>query len=250
MVTTLPVKKIQHRSGVALWRQIADELRTQIANGVFEKDTLLPPEMDMAKHFNVNRHTVRAALASLAQEGIVQSRQGQGTIVLRRGRIMYPVGTRTRFAEGVGQQAKKTRGILLACASVAADKEIADALNLSIDDKLLRIDTLSSADDHPLSRSTSWFEQARFDGIAEIYSRTGSLTKSLKEFGVDDYVRQSTTIEARNASTEDAKDLQLSPGAIVLITRSINMTVDGEPFHFQISRFAADRVSLSLNNEN
>jgi len=249
-VKALPAKKIQHRTGVALWRQIADELRTQIANGVFEKDSLLPAEMDMAKHFGVNRHTVRAALASLAQEGIVQSRQGQGTIVLRRGRIIYPVGTRTRFSDGVGEQAKKTRGVLLNDAIVPADKEMADALDLSLDDKLLRLDTLSSADDRPLSRSTSWLEEARFVGIAEVYSSTGSLTKSLKEFGVDDYVRKSTTIEARNASAEDAKDLELSPGAIVLITRSINMTTDGKPFQFQVSRFAADRVSLQLNNEN
>ncbi|MFZ2099583.1 MAG: GntR family transcriptional regulator, partial [Oricola sp.] len=78
---------LERKTGVALWRQIADLIRSDIAAGVAAESGRLPPEMELAKRYGVNRHTVRAAIAALEQEGVLRSEQGRGTFVRRRTRL-------------------------------------------------------------------------------------------------------------------------------------------------------------------
>lgn len=240
---------LERRSGVAVWRQIADQLRNSINADIFQVDERLPAEMELAKRFDVNRHTVRAALTALANEGIVESRQGQGTFVKRSSRIVYPIGKRTRFSDGLSGQAQSISGTLLAHSIEGADIAIASALKVAADTSMVRLETLSHADGIPLSRATSWFLHDRFGEIAAHYGKTGSITQSLKRLGIDDYVRLLTQVDAHHATSEDARDLRLSPGAIVLVTQSVNGDMDGNPIQFSRTRFAADRVSLMVNDK-
>ena len=91
---------MERRSGVALWRQIADQIRLAIGSGEFARRRL-PPELALAARFGVNRHTVRGAIAALVQEGVLRAEQGRGTFVEQRKRFAYPIGARTRFSEGL-----------------------------------------------------------------------------------------------------------------------------------------------------
>ena len=76
--------RLQRGVGVALWRQIADAIRHGIATGLADENRRLPPEAKLAERFGVNRHTVRAAIAALAHEGVLQSQQGRGTMSVAR----------------------------------------------------------------------------------------------------------------------------------------------------------------------
>jgi GntR family phosphonate transport system transcriptional regulator len=241
-------KTLERRSGIAIWRQIADELRNEIATNISVQNNRLPSETTLAKRFEVNRHTVRAALNALAKEGIVESRQGQGTFVRARKRISYPIGKRTRFSDGIGNQVQTTRGRLLNLSIDQATPEIASALYIVPSSKVICLETLSDADDMPLSRSTSWFCAKQFPDIGTAYQQTGSITKALNQCGIVDYLRQSTEIEAHHATMADTEHLQLSPGAIVLVTKAVNSDMEGNPIQFSTTRFAADRVSLAIIN--
>ena len=68
-------------SGVALWRQVADGIERGIADGRFAAGEKLPGEMEIAETYRVNRHTVRRALATLAERGLVRAERGSGTYV-------------------------------------------------------------------------------------------------------------------------------------------------------------------------
>ena len=63
-------KAVERQTGVALWRQIADLIRLSISNGDYDQTGMAPPETVLAGQFGVNRHTVRSALAALADEGL------------------------------------------------------------------------------------------------------------------------------------------------------------------------------------
>jgi GntR family transcriptional regulator, phosphonate transport system regulatory protein len=124
---------MDRRSGVALWRQIADEIRRRIGQGGLARDDRLPPEIELAGIFGVNRHTVRSAIAALVQEGVLRAEQGRGTFVERRRRLSYPIGVRTRFSAGLEGQARERRGRLIASAREPADARVASALGLAAD---------------------------------------------------------------------------------------------------------------------
>lgn len=240
---------MERRSGVALWRQIADRIRQGIAAGTLAEDGRLPPELVLSERFGVNRHTLRSAIAALVQEGVLRAEQGRGTFVERRTRLTYPITARTRFSTGLEGQARDRRGSLLSHASEPANASVAAALGLDQGAPVLRLETLSEADGRPVSRATSWFDARRFAGFEATYAGTGSITLAFKAFGVDDYFRKSTLVSARHADTADLADLKLSPGAIVLVTMAVNVDTEGRPIQFSQTRFAADRVELTVQAE-
>ena len=239
---------VQRRSGVALWRQIADRIRGSIANGDYDETGRVPPELVLAAQFGVNRHTVRSAIAALAQEGIVRAVQGLGTIIERKERLNFPISRRTRFIEGLGEQARETEGLLLESAEEPASEDLAQRLHLAEGAALIRLEILRKADGRPVSRGTAWFPAARFEGIDHAYRQSGSITAALNSLGLSDYVRVTTEITASHAEQADMRDLGLSAGAILLVTRSLNADASGVPIQYAVSRFPADRVQFTIEN--
>jgi GntR family phosphonate transport system transcriptional regulator len=239
---------VQRQSGVALWRQIADRIRTAIANGDYDATGKVPPEISLAAEFGVNRHTVRSALAALAQEGIVRAVQGRGTLIERKERLNFPISRRTRFSEGIGDQAKEKEGLLLAASEEPATADLASRLQLAVGAPVIRLETLRKADRRPVSRATAWFPADRFAGIADAYRDSGSITAAFAAIGLTDYLRVSTEVTAVHAESADLADLELSPGAIMLVTRALNADPEGVPVQYAISRFPADIVQFTIEN--
>lgn len=237
---------MERRSGVALWRQVADRIRLGISNGTLGDGGKLPPEITLSQQFGVNRHTVRAAISALVQEGVLRAEQGRGTFVESRKRLAYPISTRTRFSTGLQDQTRARRVIPLGHAIEPAAGRVAEALQLEPGAPVLRLETVSEADSRRVSRSTSWFDATRFPNFAEVFAETGSITASFARFGIADYVRRSTLVSARHADADDLDNLKLSPGAIVLVTTSINDDLSGHPIQFAEAHFAADLVELAI----
>src|SRR5262244_3737023 len=144
-------------SGVLLWRRIADDLEQSIARGTFEPGSRLPGEIEIAERFGVNRHTVRRALAALAQRGIVRAERGSGTFIEQR-RIPYPIRPRTRFSEIVGGAGHAVTGRLIAHATEEAEPDVAKRLKLRLGTPLLRLELLRHADRVPVCAATTWLE--------------------------------------------------------------------------------------------
>jgi GntR family transcriptional regulator, phosphonate transport system regulatory protein len=240
-------REVTRRSGVALWRQIADQIRQAIGSGALGANGRLPPELALSERFGVNRHTVRSAIAALVQEGVLRAEQGRGTFVESRKRLSYPIAARTRFSEGLEGQARDRRSKLLAHAVEPASGQVTEALGLAAGAAVLRLETMGEADGRPVSRATSFFDASRFKGFERSLAETGSITASLRDFGIVDYFRRSTLVSARHADSADLSDLRLSPGAIVLVTIAVNEDNSGSPIQFSETRFAADRVELSVS---
>lgn len=239
---------MQRQKGVALWRQISDRIRANILTGLYDKTGMVPAETALAEEFGVNRHTVRAALAALAQEGIVRAAQGRGTMITQRDKFDFPIGRRTRFSEGIGEQARDLKGILLSSAREIASADLAKRLKLNPGEEVLRLDGIRKADGRAVSRSTMWFPAERFAGIDTAFAETGSITRALTRCGVDDYVREVTEISAVHAEPDDVVHLELTPGAIVLVTRALNTDPAARPIQYSVTRFPADRVQFTIRN--
>jgi GntR family phosphonate transport system transcriptional regulator len=239
---------VQRQNGIALWRQIADRIRASIADGEYDLAGKVPPEVVLAEQFGVNRHTVRSALAALAEEGIVRAVQGRGTLIERKERLNFPISRRTRFSEGIGDQAREKEGLLLSSAEEPASADLASRLQIQQGAPVIRLETLRKADRRPVSRSTTWFPADRFGGIEEAYRASGSITLAFQALGLPDYLRVSTEISAVHADGSDLTDLKLSPGAIVLVTKALNADPEGRPVQYAVSRFSADTVQFTIEN--
>ncbi|WP_346892620.1 phosphonate metabolism transcriptional regulator PhnF [uncultured Roseibium sp.] len=234
-------------TGIAIWRQIMEWLKAEIASGAFEKGSRLPPESEIAARFGVNRHTVRRAIAALTAEGVLRADQGRGTFVAAAP-ITYPITSRTRFSEIVSGQDKAPSGRLIGSGTEEADALLANWLKVPIGTLLIRIENLRVADGVPVMIGTSWFEQSRFPNLVADYAETGSITKALAKAGVSDYRRKESRVTAELVEPQDVAVLGIASGQPILVVESLNLDADGEPMQYTRTRMAADRIQLVVES--
>jgi GntR family transcriptional regulator, phosphonate transport system regulatory protein len=234
-------------SGVALWRQVADGIERGIADGRFAAGEKLPAEMEIAETYRVNRHTVRRALATLAERGLVRAERGSGTYV-EAAKLAYPLRSRTRFSEIVGAGGREPQGQLLSASNEAATRELARLLLLKTGAPLVRIEALRLADRSPICVGTTWISAERFPDAGRLYERLRSMTKLLAHYGIRDYRRASTRVTAAIVDATDAARLDLALGRPVLVVDSTDTDADGKPLLTTRARFAAERVEFVVDN--
>ncbi|MGD1924006.1 MAG: UTRA domain-containing protein [Paracoccaceae bacterium] len=80
-------------------------------------------------------------------------------------------------------------------------------------------------------------------------NETGSITEALHACGIDSYRRVWTRLTAERASGTVARHLQITEGAPVIRTRSLNVTEDDRPIEYSRTSFCADRVELLIEEE-
>lgn len=230
-------------SGVALWRRVADEIERAIADGRYEPGTRLPGETEIAELHRVNRHTVRRALAALAERGLVRAERGSGTYV-EAPRITYPLSSRTRFSEIVGAEGREAQGKLISHSREEADRTMAKRLALKTGAPLVRLETVRFADRSPISRGTTWMSAERFPDLPRVYERYRSMTKTLLHYGIKDYRRAESRLTATIVEAADAAALDLALGRPILLVESVDTDLDGNPLLAHRSRFAGERIQF------
>jgi GntR family phosphonate transport system transcriptional regulator len=239
---------VERGSGETLWRQIARALDQDIRARRLQPGDRLPTEAQLATRFAVNRHTVRRALRTLAESGLVRVEQGRGTFVQERV-LDYPLGPRTRFSQIVLASDRLPGHQMLGSAVVKADRRVAKNLGLRPGARVIALETLSFIDGRPSGIGTHYFPAARFDGLIDAYQETGSVTQALARCGVADYRRAVTRIGAVMPSAADAHHLRCARNRPLLETESVNVDGDGKPIEFGLARFVSDRVQLVVQSE-
>lgn len=234
-------------SDLPLWRQIADTLRDEIAAGL-PPGARLPTEAELARRFGVNRHTVRRALAALAEAGQVHARRGAGVFVLAPP-MDYPLTRHTRFTAAIAASGRVAgRTILMAQVFPASEAE-AGALGLPPDAPVLRVEGTSRSDGVTVSHFRSAFPHARLPGLHAAFADGLGVSQALAACGVPEYTRAWTRLSAHLADTLLAGHLQMRPGGAVLRSVSLNHDSAGVPVEYGITHFAGDRVTLTVEPE-
>jgi len=66
---------------VRRYEQVAEQIRRLISSGALKPGDLLPPERELAAKLGVGRSSIRDAVRTLEVMGILEPRQGHGTVV-------------------------------------------------------------------------------------------------------------------------------------------------------------------------
>jgi GntR family transcriptional regulator, phosphonate transport system regulatory protein len=243
-----PGTVVERGAGVAVWRQIEQILAAEIAASGFGAEGRLPSEGELAKRFDVNRHTVRRAMLGLAALGLVSVEQGRGTFV-QPGAMDYTIGRRTRFTENLQRQNHAPTGAMLSAARVKADANVAKALAIRAGAFVYKIETRHESDGVPLTFARNWYPAARFPDLPDVLARTNGITKALAEFGVHDYVRKWSRIGSVLPEAEVARRLNINRQQPVLWVENVEADMDGVPVKYGITHFAADRVQLMIEHD-
>ncbi len=121
-----------------LYRKVVGALRSEIQSDTYPVGGLLPTEAELRARFGVSRHTVREALRQLRDEGLVSSRQGAGTTVVRKDGAEHFVHEVDSIADLIAY-AEELKYQVDASSMIAADAVLAARLDCPIGERWLRV---------------------------------------------------------------------------------------------------------------
>lgn len=234
-------------SKIPVWRSIYTTLSGDISGGRYAQGDKLPTEAALARRFGVNRHTVRRALAQLAEEGTVHARRGAGVFVTQDP-TFYPIGKRVRFHQNLQAAGRMPTKEVLMLETRMAGKEEAEVLALSTGAMVHVYEGISRADDQPVALARTIFPAARFPNLPDRLEQHHSITRALQDCGLSDYTRAWTRLTAKRASATQARHLQISEGAPLLRTVSLSVDAADVPVEYGHTWFAGDRVTLTVGD--
>jgi len=173
----------------------------------------------------VNRHTVRRAIAALAEKGLVSVRQGRGTFICKEVTDV-PVSGRSRLRVDVNGQSRAPAGRVLAAAEGAAPAAVAHALGLAEGDPVVIVRALGEAEGRPVSLADHSYSARRFPGIIDACRRGGSIVQVLAAAGITEGRRRLTRVGARLPDPEEAHLLAQPVDRPILICESVDVGAD------------------------
>jgi len=238
---------MQWEKGISAWKQISDDIETSIKSNTWKPGDKLPTEMELAKAYRVNRHTIRRSVHELVEKGLVSVEQGRGMFIPDYV-LNYKLAKRTRFSEVVSSHNKFSGGRALSGEVIKANKKVSEALTMPFEAKVCLLRTIRELDGVPIVLAAHYFSASRFPDFLERFEEFKSVSKTLDSYGLGNYERQSTNISARMPNSEEIASLKQPANRPVLITESVNVDSFGEPIEFGISAFSADRTNLIVES--
>lgn len=241
--------EINRNSALPLWHQIAAILEQEILSRSQSIDASAPfaTAVALSERFGVNRHTVRQALNSLADKGLIRIEKGSGTYV-EPNAIDYAIGVRTRFTANLLQNnVEPSRNILSAAIGPAPD-HVRTALQLPEGAQSIILETLGRADGQPVSLSTVYLSAQRFSGFDDVFQRKHSITQALRHYGIEDYTRKSTQVMACLPTPRDAQLLEQPPTQPILRVESLDVDAEHMPIVLNVTQFVGERVQLVIES--
>jgi GntR family transcriptional regulator len=209
-------------SGVPKYTQISHWLMEMIQKGRFAVNEKLPSESKLSDLFQVNRNTVRQAISDLVAKGLVQKRNGVGSIVVARSipPVKYTLQNISSFTDDMVRMgiAPKTKPIRQSV--IEAPPEVVEKLMLGKKREVILTERLRLGDDIPLVIERSYLPYKEYRAILKM-RLTGSLYRLLtKRFHVDLH-RSLQTFRAIALTGKDAKLLGLPSGSPGIFLESI-----------------------------
>ena len=209
-------------NGVPKYIQISNWLLEMIQKGRYSAQDKLPAESKLSDLFQVNRNTVRQAIADLVAKGLVQKRNGVGSFVTTRPLqpVKYTLQHISSFTDDMIRMGISPQTRLIHKAVVEAPPEVAEKLMLGKERQVILTERLRLGNRIPLVIERSYLPYHEFKEILKM-RLTGSLYHLLtKKFHVDLH-RAIQTFRAIALSGRDARLFGVPPRSPGIFLESI-----------------------------
>lgn len=220
--------------------RVARILSREIRGGSLPDGSRLPGEHALTERFSVSRSTVRAALRSLAEEGLVRTHPGIGSFVSFDG---APLDNRHGWKQSLREQGGVRPQTTVLRLELVHDRALRDALALE-DERFLAVDRMRALDGSRVSLERS--RVPLYPGLADV-PRTGlldgSLTATLAAAGlmVASGEQRATAVPLDAA---DAEQLRRPPGTSFLRVTRIGRSPTGAVLEHVVSLLDPARFEL------
>lgn len=229
---------IKYKNVIPLYQQIRVQLSNDILSGIFKVGEPIDTETVLMKKYNASRTTVRKAISSLVEEGIITRTAGKGSFVkkeLPRARIKL-TGT---FGD-ILNVAKNTSAKIIRFEFITVPLDVREKLGLGNDERVLRVDRVRFVNNTPFLYSVNYLPEdiGKLLSIEDIENST--LTELFESKCNKVLKSQTQEFGANVANDVMAKLLNVQVGFPLLQIKRVTISTEDRPINLFISNFRSD----------
>ncbi|MER5573863.1 GntR family transcriptional regulator [Streptomyces massasporeus] len=215
-------------SPVPLYHQLAQQLEAAIERGVLAPGNLLGNEVDLSVRLGLSRPTVRQAIQSLVDKGLLVRRRGVGTQVVHS-QVKRPLELSSLYDDlETAGQAPTTE--VVRNEVVPASCEVAAALGVPEGHEVTVLDRLRRTHGRPVALLRNHLPVSLLDLGGARLEATG-LYRMMRSAGITLHSARQT-IGARAATAEEATRLDEREGAALLTMQRTAYDDTGRPVEY------------------
>jgi DNA-binding GntR family transcriptional regulator len=223
---------LRRDAGSALHSQISDAIRSRIVSGEWPRDHRLAPEPQLAEEIGVSRGTLRRALGTLIDEGLLRQIPGRGTFVTET--LIEPAAAQklSTLSEDFAAQGIELDSVVLSCTVVEPPFEIGKLLRMPVGTRAMHLVRLRSAERLPIALIHNYVPLELAPGIEHLDFTTTTLFGALEgRYGLEIGTAR-RSFSAVTAPLEVAQELALPPGQPVQYLEQLTLLADGRPVEY------------------
>jgi GntR family transcriptional regulator len=205
---------VNHAAATPLYVRIARLIGEQTSGGELQRGARLPSERALCAELGVSRVTLRKALATLVEEGVLESSQGRGWFVAT-GVLGEPPNALRSFTETARIRGLESSARVLHVGRREATLNEAEMFAIAPGSGVFELRRVRCLDGIPVACDESRLPLFLAPDLEQVDFTTASLYAELERAGVLP-VRAEYAVEAAEADGEAARHLGLLPGGAVL----------------------------------
>lgn len=186
------------------YQEIYEALRHQIVDGTYQPGDELPPETVLMDQWQVSRGPIRQALYKLRTEGFIYTTRGRPARVRRPHSPTQTLSSFTPFSQWALTTGREPGNHTISVARTRVTAEIAEALQIGVDDFLIEVVRLRTLDGIPALLERSRFTTDVGASLFDFDPDKGSITDHLVDEGVQ-FASMRHELDAVAADATDAK---------------------------------------------
>ena len=230
--------------GSPVYIQIHNQLRENIENGHWKVGQKIPAERELAAEFGVSRMTLRQAIQTLVDEGVLERRVGSGTFVASR-KVQDKMAGVTSFTELMIAAGKKPSSKTISYHLTTPSQSEIERLKLEPDERVLRMERIRYGNEIPIC-----YEVATVPAkLVENFSKTeitSSFYRTLEKKANLYPGHAVHWVSAISATEKIAEYLRIRRGDALLHLIQLSYLQDGRPFEYVHTQYVGSRFEFVL----
>jgi GntR family transcriptional regulator len=226
-----------------LYKQLLDDIRVNIEQGMYKPGDKLLPETEMARYYKVSVITARKAMDELAAMGLVKKRRGKGTFVANP-KYSRDYTKVLSFSEACKLQNLEAGSELLERNVITPPLKICQDLGLPDNSKTVYVLRLRFVNKEPMVIESNYFPMSYAYLLSEDLS--GSLFEVLRVKSGVDIQTSRKTVEICRANAAERRLLSVGKNHSLLLVNSIACTADGTPVYSGTQIINGERYKLLI----
>ncbi|MGE5984748.1 GntR family transcriptional regulator [Klebsiella michiganensis] len=226
--------RISAPDNTPLYLKFAETVKNAVRSGMLEHGNILPGERDLSQLTGVSRITVRKAMQTLEDEGVVTRARGYGTQI--NNIFEYSLKAARGFTQQVVLRGKKPDTLWVNKRIVSCPDEVATQLAIAPQSDVFLLKRIRYVDDEAVSIEESWVP-------AQLIHDVDAIGVSLYDYFRSQHIfpqRTRSRVSARMPDAEFQSHIHMDEKVPVLVINQVALDQQQRPIEYSVSHCRSD----------